>query len=380
MDGTIIETKSGRTFYTGRSDWRWFAAGVPQRLRRIESGEYGSPMLKGDSASGEHKAGASSRGLVVVISNQGGILKGKVSEAEVRGRFEDVMKEAGVQRYLVVLCLAEKGARRKPSPIPWQVVEQALPDYSLGIDMANSIYVGDAAGRPAGHDGNPKTKKDFACSDRKFAANVGLNFLTPNQFFLGAAKERFAWGSLDPAAFLRESVGKSPCPTVASIVPVPARQEMVLFVASPASGKSTFFKRHFQPAGYHHASRDALGDEKRCLAAADAALKAGQSVVIDNTSPKADTRAKYIEVARRYHVPVRCFRFITDDLLNQHLNELRGKYCDDHVHVPGIAFNMFKKYFQEPTKAEGFEDVIPVHFVPDFKTDLDRKRFLEWTE
>ena len=40
------------------------------------------------------------------------------------------------------------------------------------VDLSDSLYVGDAAGRVAGW--QPGKKKDFACSDRLFALNVGM--------------------------------------------------------------------------------------------------------------------------------------------------------------------------------------------------------------
>ena len=49
------------------------------------------------------------------------------------------------------------------------------------VDLNQSIYVGDAAGRPA----EGKKKKDFSFSDRLFALNAGLKFYTPEEHFLG---------------------------------------------------------------------------------------------------------------------------------------------------------------------------------------------------
>ena len=47
------------------------------------------------------------------------------------------------------------------------------------IDMQNSFYCGDAAGRKDGK------HKDFSDSDYKFALNVGISFKTPENLFLG---------------------------------------------------------------------------------------------------------------------------------------------------------------------------------------------------
>lgn len=48
------------------------------------------------------------------------------------------------------------------------------------VDLAESFYCGDAAGRPA----RGTTKKDFSDSDLKFALNIGIQFKTPEQVFL----------------------------------------------------------------------------------------------------------------------------------------------------------------------------------------------------
>ena len=49
------------------------------------------------------------------------------------------------------------------------------------IDVKESFYCGDAAGRPA----TQTREKDFSADDKAFAANVGLTFHTPESLFLG---------------------------------------------------------------------------------------------------------------------------------------------------------------------------------------------------
>ena len=52
----------------------------------------------------------------------------------------------------------------------------------IPIDMAESFFCGDAAGREANW--APKKKKDFSSSDRLLAINLGLKFFTPEEHFL----------------------------------------------------------------------------------------------------------------------------------------------------------------------------------------------------
>lgn len=52
----------------------------------------------------------------------------------------------------------------------------------IEIDMKQSFYVGDAAGR-AEVKSSPKRRKDHSLADRLFATNVGVRFFTPEEHF-----------------------------------------------------------------------------------------------------------------------------------------------------------------------------------------------------
>ena len=114
---------------------------------------------------------------------------------------------------------------RKPFVGMWERLE-AEDNDRVQIDRARSIFVGDAAGRPA--KGVPisnllqfpfsdhfcvvdlldsifdftskfqSKKKDFSCTDRLFAINIGTPFQTPEEYFLGKATESFDMPEFDP--------------------------------------------------------------------------------------------------------------------------------------------------------------------------------------
>lgn len=69
-------------------------------------------------------------------------------------------------------------------------------------------------------------------------------------------------------------------PVTAQIIPDAAGTELVVFSGFPCLGKSTFFRRHFAPAGYTHINQDTLGSRSKCMKAAKVALEAGTSCVV----------------------------------------------------------------------------------------------------
>ncbi|XP_071574658.1 bifunctional polynucleotide phosphatase/kinase-like [Temnothorax nylanderi] len=76
-------------------------------------------------------------------------------------------------------------------------------------------------------------------------------------------------------------------------------------VGSPDSGKSHFAKIYLKEYGY--VNRDTLGSWQKCIAAVQQYLNQGKSIVIDNTNPDPASRKRYIEIAKKRNVSVRCF-------------------------------------------------------------------------
>ena len=144
-----------------------------------------------------------------------------------------------------------------------------------------------------------------------------------------------------------------------------SHQELVLFIGCPASGKSTYARKHFLPHNYTHINQDTLKSKERCIKQAKLALASGRSVVVDNTNPAVETRAQYIRLAAQQRVPVRCYVFNTPVALAQHLNMYREKVTGGvHRHVPRIAYNMYAKNAVMPVKSEGIDEIVQVEFVP----------------
>lgn len=67
---------------------------------------------------------------------------------------------------------------------------------SIIIDKDNSFYVGDAAGRPKNW--APGKRKDHSLADRLLALNLGLQFHTPEEHFLGHKEAPYALPEFNP--------------------------------------------------------------------------------------------------------------------------------------------------------------------------------------
>lgn len=168
---------------------------------------------------------------------------------------------------------------RKPRVGMWA---ELCDDYDLTrdtVDLENSFFVGDAGGRIAtvkSGEGAAATAKDFSCSDRNFAHNVGgLKFQTPEEYFLDEAPRDFV-REFDLATF---SGGTGEDQTIVFEKPE-GKQEVVVFCAPPGGGKSTFFWRHLEPLGYERINQDILKTREKCIKVADEHLAASKSVVI----------------------------------------------------------------------------------------------------
>lgn len=74
----------------------------------------------------------------------------------------------------------------------WKYFEKNL-NNGIEINMKESFYCGDAAGRPK----SGSRKKDFSDGDRKFALNIGIDFKSPEMLFLGL-KETLPKIEFDP--------------------------------------------------------------------------------------------------------------------------------------------------------------------------------------
>lgn len=129
---------------------------------------------------------------IVLFSNQNGInaKNVKMTAQDVEKRFEnlfDMMKDKELT--VTVFAAAGRNEFRKPGKGMFDLYKEKYTD-GLQVNMEESFFVGDAAGRKDNSKHKSNNKKDFSDGDFKFAVASKLKFLTPEQFVeLGEAKD-----------------------------------------------------------------------------------------------------------------------------------------------------------------------------------------------
>ena len=151
LDGTLIETKSGKTFPIDKDDWK-FKKWIQEAVQ-----EYNPKYL-------------------FIVTNQGGIEKGFVDEGEFLNKLSLIryyIKKWGIQYVDYTYCAHNdpNNPFRKPNI---GMIEYFRHDYANGNDFSkrNALMIGDASGLSG----------QFSDTDLQTARNAGIKYADVNDF------------------------------------------------------------------------------------------------------------------------------------------------------------------------------------------------------
>ncbi len=153
LDGTLIETQSGKTFPQNQFDWKWKFSEIPRLLKE--------KCKKED--------------FVCVISNQKGLIKKEEKREAFIKKIQDIhekLEKEGVQMNWFISL--EDDYYRKPLTGSFHLIKNEFKKRNMKISKSGSFFCGDACGR----------SKDFSSSDLFYAHNCGLTFYTPEHYFM----------------------------------------------------------------------------------------------------------------------------------------------------------------------------------------------------
>ena len=184
------------------------------------------------------------------------------------------------------------------------------------IDLKDSFFVGDALGRTG----------DWSDTDKIFAGNIGIRHHSPEDIFYVA--EEFTLPDI--------SVSLS---------------ELIIMVGFPGSGKSTI------------ANHIATTNDKCVIISGDVyktlprmkkeGLKhvgKGTTLIFDATHSSIKKRHELCIFAHKINYSVTCIHLTT----SMDRSYSRNKCRTDKKQVPRIAYNVYRKHYEEPTEDEGF--------------------------
>jgi bifunctional polynucleotide phosphatase/kinase len=326
LDGTLAKARNGRVFFKDADDWEHMFLDMSKMSELVHKGFY-----------------------IAVFTNQK--WKDKEKLAQAKKRIENIVRSFHVDVQFVTTVLVATGDDhyRKPQVGMFTHVEN---NFYKNINKKESFYCGDAAGR----------LNDHSDVDRTFALNCGLQFYTPEEFFLGAKHDP---GKLSIDLDEEKRKCKNPAPSLCNPVDKDGK-DMVIFVGRPGSGKTHIAKGIFQKEGYAYINADALGSKKKCFSTAEDFLKGkNYRLVVDNTNPSVAARAEWISLAKEYNVPVKILYFDTPEAICKHNNAFRA-FKTGQKKVPEIAYRIFNKNLEEPlVEKEQVEQVIKIPFQYD---------------
>ncbi|GAB4846576.1 hypothetical protein Ancab_025583 [Ancistrocladus abbreviatus] len=157
FDGCLAKTSVKKI---GADEWSLMYPSIPHKLQQLYNDGY----------------------KLVIFTNESNIERWKnkrqVAVDSKIGRLNNFIKHVKVPMQVFIACGFDKhGAQgadpfRKPRPGMWHIMEKHF-NSGIKIDMDQSFYVGDAAGR----------ENDHSDADVKFAQAIGLKFYVPEEYF-----------------------------------------------------------------------------------------------------------------------------------------------------------------------------------------------------
>jgi bifunctional polynucleotide phosphatase/kinase len=308
LDGTLIKTKSGKTFPVNIEDWKLLYEDVPNMIEKLNRKKY----------------------KIIIITNQSRLKDSK----EFIKKIENICEI--LKSVLAVFIATGTNKYRKPMTGFW--------DEFIKNHHKKSFYCGDGAGR----------KNDFSDTDFKFAKNLNINFFTPEMVFKETHLPKEPYDSkIKYVPFDQIYIPNRPFK--------PQEQEIIIMCGIPGSGKSTYAKNIIISHNYEYINNDTM-TKKNMENTISQAIKNKKSLIIDNTNLTEKSRKEYIDLAKKNNILCRCILFDVEKDIARHNMFYRYNKSNGTINIiPEIVYRMINKKYVKPDKNEGFNEIIIIN-------------------
>ena len=350
LDHTLIKPIGARTHPKDNNDYEYVFPSIVKKLKKL------------------HYDGFS----ILIFSNQSDLNKKPDKKEIVLSRIERLYLEVFDKHSIPVQVFISVGSDfcRKPNT--------GMLDFFLSANKVKlnktSFYVGDAAGRTK----TSLAKKDFSCSDRMFAANCKMKFMTPEQFFEEDDHRSFIMDNTAKTKFMSDNSEEAMENAIMCWEDI-QKYNIVMLMGPPGCGKSSIAKKLISKYGFTDIiSMDIYRTKAKCLKMFDSLVKLGdRKIVIDNTHSKKSSRKDYLD-KMDLEEKVLLLKLNVDKTQSLFLNNFRCK-VEKSKRFGDVVIHSYFKFYEEPKVEEGFDRVMEVPFIPNFvgKPKL-RKLFYEY--
>jgi len=301
LDHTLITPKGKHVFPKSIDDWKWKNDAVVPKLKDMYDKGY----------------------EIVIVSNQK-----KMTGDEVKTKATMIYKDLKIP--FVFISGHSDIYYRKPQLGLWEVlIEYIFKDIKY-IDIHASVFIGDSE------------------ADLYFARNTNIKFIHTDTYFLGIQNKEFV-----KIESVEHPMTKWVSNDVYSIPQLSSSSKhLVIMVGSPASGKS-YYSQELESKGFLRINKDTMKTDKVIEKTFNDGIKNGLNIVIDNTNPTKESRAKMISAAKKasYYVTIVWMNFPISVV--EYLDNYRiAKYKNQEFHVPIVGMRVYYKKLEKPTKQE----------------------------
>lgn len=338
LDHTLIRPNGKRTHPKDKNDYEYVFPNIIEKMKKL------------------HYDGFS----ILIFSNQDDLNKKPEKKDIVLSRIQRLWKEVFDNHNIPLQVFISIGRDfcRKPNT--------GMLDFFLSLHKIKlhktSFYVGDAAGRTK----TTTAKKDFSCSDRMFASNCKMNFMTPEQFFDEDDHRAYIMDNTALTMFMKEDTEGT---MEKAIIPYNdiKTYDIVMIMGPQGSGKSYLSSKLVKKYGFTDiVSFDNCRTKAKCLRMYQGLLKLDdKKIILDNTHSKKSSRKEYLDKLPK-DKKILLIKINVDKTQSFFLDNFRCK-ANKTKRFPDVVIHSYFKFYEEPDVSEGFDRIIEIPFIPNFK-------------